>query len=84
MIQPNSSVNVPCAASNLLTQPKSSPHTDFTASQSHNACMTSSARQPHRWHVGSERIFLLSKFVFVGKLLVHAFHRKCLTLPGIF
>ena len=63
---------------------KSNPHTDFTASHSHKACMTSSARQPQRWHVGSESIFLLSKFIFVGKLLVHvhAFHRKCLTLPG--
>ena len=85
-IRPNGSLNVPCVASNLLTHPKkkSNPHTDFTASHSHKACMTSSARQPQRWHVGSESIFLLSKFIFVGKLLVHAhaFHRKCLTLPG--
>ena len=81
-IRSNGSLNISCAASNLLTHPKSNPHTDFTASQLHKACMTSSARQPQRWHVGSESIFLLSKFVFVGKLLVHAFHRKCLTLPG--
>lgn len=43
---------------------QSPAHTDFTASHSHKVCMTSSARQPQRWHAGSESIFSFEQVCF--------------------
>ena len=48
------------------------------------ACNTFSGSVAQRWHSGSWRMVLFSRFSLVGREFVYDFHRKCLIFPRVF
>ena len=62
----------------------SHPHTSLDAGQSHSAWKVDSTSNKHIGHMGSSTTLFLSKLSFVGRIFLHALHRKFLIALGAF